>query len=89
MKGPGRHAALVPPGVVTVMSTGPAAPPLAAGDVATHPVEVAQVTAVAGTAPKATLVEPVTKPVPPMATLVPPATGPATGATEVTAGALK
>ncbi len=71
----------VPPGVVTVMSTVPAAP---AGEVTVMVVGETTVTPVPGLAPNLT-VAPVTKPVPVTVTEVPPAVGPAFGATEATA----
>ena len=72
----------MPPGVVTVTSTVPAAP---AGDVAVIDVALFTVKLAAAVAPNFTLVAPV-KPVPVMATLVPPAVGPPTGEMEVTMG---
>ena len=64
-------AELVPPGVVTVMSTGPGVP---AGAVAV--MAVSEVTAkVAGVPPKVTAVAPA-RPVPVTVTAVPPAVGP-------------
>ena len=75
--------ALVPPGVVTVMSTVPA---LSAGEVAVIDVALLTVNAVAAVAPKLTAVAPV-KPVPVIVTEVPPAVGPLVGLTLVTVGA--
>ena len=72
----------VPPGVVTVTSTVPAAP---AGEVTVIVVEFTTVTPVPAFAPKFT-VAPATKPVPVTVTEVPPAMGPASGETAVTVG---
>ena len=73
--------ALVPPGVVTVTSTAPAA---CAGEVAV--IEVALTTEkLAAVPPNDTAVAPV-KLLPVMVTLVPPAVGPAFGLTPVTVG---
>jgi hypothetical protein len=74
--------ALVPPEVVTVMSTGPAEP---AGAVAVMELALLIVNDVAVAAPNLTAVAPV-KFVPVMVTLVPPAVGPAVGLTLVTVG---
>jgi hypothetical protein len=73
--------ALVPPGVVTVMSTVPAAP---AGDVAEIWLELFTENA-AAVPPKLTPVAPV-KPVPLIVTVVPPVVGPDVGLTLVTDG---
>jgi len=73
---------LVPPAVVTVMSTVPIDP---AGDVATIWVAVFE-TIEAAAPPKWTDVA-LFRPVPVIVTDVPPATGPAAGETEVTVGA--
>ena len=75
--------ALVPPDVVTIMSTVPAAP---AGEVAVICVAELTVYDVALFAPNLTAVAPV-KLVPVMTTLVPPAVGPDAGDTPVTVGA--
>ena len=75
--------ALVPTGVVTVMSTGPADP---GGEVAVICVTLFTVKLMAAVPPNFTLVAPV-KPVPVMTTLVAPAVGPLTGARDVTVGA--
>ena len=72
----------VPPAVVTVTSTAPAAP---AGDVATRVVALVKVTAVAAVAPKLT-VDAGVNPVPVTVTEEPPAKGPALGAMAVTVG---
>src|SRR6478735_5284050 len=77
------EVALVPPVVVTVMSTVPAA---WAGDVAVIDVALLTVNVVAAVAPKLTAVAPV-NPVPVMVTDVPPAVGPELGLTLVTVGA--
>ena len=74
--------ALVPPGVVTVMSTAPA---VSAGAIAVMLVAVSAVIA-AVAVPNLTAVEPV-RLVPVIVTLVPPAVGPAVGLTPVTVGA--
>jgi hypothetical protein len=73
--------ALVPPGVVTVMSTVPAAP---AGAVAEIWLDLLT-TNVAAVPPKLTPVAPV-KPVPLIVTVVPPVVGPDVGLTLVTDG---
>ena len=75
--------ALVPPGVVTVTSTAPAAP---AGDTAVICVADFTVKLVAFAAPNFTAVAAV-RLVPVMVTLVPPLTVPLVGATPVTVGA--
>ena len=75
--------ALVPPGVVTVMSTVPAEP---AGAVAVIEVALLTVKPVALVAPNLTAVAPV-RLVPVIVTLVPPAVGPAVGLTLLTVGA--
>ena len=75
----------VPPGVVTVTSTVPAAP---AGAVAVMEVVLLTVKVVAAVAPKATAVAPV-KLVPVTVTEVPPATGPEVGLTAVTVGVVE
>jgi len=62
----------VPPGVVTVRSTVPAEPD---GEVATQVVVDEQLTEVPGVTPKATVVEPTTKPVPVTVTTEPPVSG--------------
>ena len=74
---------LVPPAVVTVRSTTPADP---AGEVALHEVVEVQLTEVPAPAPKATVVEPTTKPVPVMVTTSPPLVVPAAGLIPVTLG---
>ena len=74
--------ALLPPDVVTVMST----VPVPAGDVAVIEVAELKVKPVAGVAPNVTAVTPV-KLVPVIVTVVPPVTGPAVGEIEVTVGA--
>src|SRR5205807_2291967 len=74
--------ALVPPGVVTVISTVPADP---AGETAVSFVALTNVTEVPAFAPNLT-VAPLTNPVPVIVTVVPPAVGPADGLTAVTAG---
>jgi hypothetical protein len=79
----GEPVALVPPEVVTVTSTVPAAP---AGAVAVIWVALLTVKPVAAFAPKLTAVAPV-NPVPLIVTLVPPAVGPDAGLTPVTEGA--
>ena len=66
----------VPPGVVTVMSTVPAA---SDGEVAVHEVVDEHETAVPAVVANLTVVEPTTKPVPVMVTTVPPTNGPAPG----------
>ena len=76
-------AALVPPGVVTVIPTSPAP---CAGEVALHVVVLAQLSALAATSPKWALVEPGTKPVPVMVTTSPPPVPPAVGLMELMAG---
>lgn len=73
---------LVPTGVVTMMSTVPAAP---AGDVAVIWVALLTVKLVAGALPNTTAAAPV-KFAPVMVTTVPPASGPLLGFTRVTAG---
>ena len=75
MKRSDNPVVLVPPGVVTVVSTVPAG---AEGDVATQVVAVEHDTAVAVAVPTLTEVEvdPVTKPVPLMVKAVPPPRGP-------------
>jgi hypothetical protein len=55
----------MPPAVVTVTSTTPADSP---GEVAVHEVDDEQLTEVPALAPKATVVDPTTKPVPEMVT---------------------
>ena len=74
---------LVPPGVVTVTSTVPAA---RAGDTAVTSVALTTVKLVAAVVRKATEVAPV-RLVPVIVTWVPPATGPAVGEMAVTVGA--
>jgi hypothetical protein len=74
---------LVPPTVFVVTK----AAPLPAGVRATQEVVVVHVTEVPGVAPKSTVVEPVTNPVPAMVTWVPPEVGPDVGEIEVTVGA--
>ena len=74
--------ALVPPGVVTVTSTVPAA---SAGAVAVIAVALLTVTPVAAVVPNFT-VAPARNPVPVIVTLVPPANGPADELTAVTVG---
>ena len=86
MKWSADEEGLVPPGVVTVTSTVPAAP---AGEVAVQVVVDEHDTAVAAVAAKAAVVEPTTKPVPLKVTTVPPARGPTLGATVVTVGPLR
>ena len=76
------ETALVPPAVVTVTSTTPAA---SAGVVAVINVALFTVKLEAAVAPNFTLVAPV-KPVPAMATLVLPAVEPVTGEMLVTVG---
>jgi hypothetical protein len=78
---------LVPPGVLTVMSTGPAD---SAGDVAVHDVVEEQLAPDEGVDPKLTVVAPapVKKLVPVMVTDVPPPAGPIVGLTALTVGAL-
>jgi hypothetical protein len=76
------EVALVPPLVVTVMST----VPVPTGEVACIVVAELTVWPVAAVVPKRTVVEFITKPVPVMSTFVPPATGPAAGDKEVTVG---
>ena len=83
MKASAAPVALVPPGVVTVMSTVPAAP---AGAVAVICVALLGVKAVALTEPNFTADAPV-NPVPVMTTDVPPAVLPLAGLTPVTVGA--
>ena len=78
----GAPVALVPPAVVTVMSTVPALP---AGEVAVICVALLTVKPVAAVAPNFTAVAPV-KPVPVIVTLVPPAADPLVGLTAVTVG---
>ena len=75
--------ALVPPGVVTVMFTTPAAP---AGAVAVIEVALLTVKLAAAVAPKLTAVAPV-KLVPVSVTTVPPAVVPEVGEMPVTVGA--
>ena len=75
--------ALVPPGVVTVTSTGLDGD--CAGAVTVILVEDETVTEVPAIVPNFT-VAPVTKPVPVIVTDVPPAVGPALGLTAVTVG---
>ncbi|HET6963194.1 MAG TPA: hypothetical protein VFH58_00375 [Acidimicrobiales bacterium] len=82
MKSSAEEVADVPPGVVTVTSTVPAAP---AGEVAVTRVESTAMTSVAGLAPKLTPVAPV-RLVPVIVTDVPPALGPDEGLTPVTVG---
>jgi hypothetical protein len=77
------EVALVPPTLVTVMSTVPAA---CAGEVAVMEVALLTVNVVAAVAPKLTAVAPV-KPVPVIVTEVPPVSGPFVGLTFVTVGA--
>ncbi len=78
------EVAEVPPGVVTVTSTGPA---LCGGAVAMQLVDE-HATALAAAEPKATEVRPPDRnPVPVIVTLVPPATDPDVGSTPVTVGA--
>jgi hypothetical protein len=79
------EVALVPPGVVTVTSTGPAEP---AGLVALIEVAVLTVKVLAATDPNFTKDTSV-KLVPVIVTPVPPAAGPAFGTTDVTVGRLK
>ena len=74
----------VPPGVVTVMSTTPAD---SAGDVAVHEVLEEQLTEVPALPPKATVLEPTTKPVPVIVTTVPAESGPKSGLMAPTVGA--
>ena len=74
--------ALVPPGVVTVTSTVPAAP---AGDVMERDVGEATTNPVPATVPNFTTVAPV-NPVPVTVTEIPPANGPAAGEIPVTVG---
>ena len=74
---------IVPPGVVTTMSTTPAA---WAEIVAVRLVELVTLTLVAATPPMVTAVFPATKLVPVMVTDVPPEMGPAPGAIEAIAG---
>ena len=73
----------MPPMVVTVMWTAPAA---AAGEVTVSEVVLVTLTVVPAVAPKAP-VEPERKPDPVTVTTVPPASGPLTGATPEMAGA--
>jgi hypothetical protein len=73
----------VPPGVVTVRSTVAGS---SAGEV-TVQLMVVQTTEVAAVAPKLTVLDPATKPVPVTVTTVPPPTGPTVGEMEVTPGA--
>ncbi len=75
--------ALVPPGVVTVMSTVPAVP---AGAVAVIWVALSRVNDLAALAPKSTAVAPV-KSLPDITTEVPPAPGPPDGLSARTTGA--
>jgi hypothetical protein len=72
----------VPPGVVTVTSTWPSAPP---GVVAVIEVSLLTVAEVAETPPNSTL-DSGENPVPVMVTGVPPVSGPAEGETAVTVG---
>ena len=74
---------LVPPGVVTVTSTGPAETD---GEIAVIAVSEAIVKPDDGTAPKLTAVAPV-NPLPAIVTLVPPVAGPETVEMPVTRGA--
>ena len=74
----------VPPAVVAVTVTAPAAP---AGAVALIDVADTNVTAVPALAPKFTVVAPETNPVPVRVTTVPPARGPFVGLNAVTVGA--
>src|SRR5271169_6479792 len=78
----GAPVGLVPPGVVTVTSTAPAAP---AGDVTVIWVLLATLRLVPRLEPKCTAVAPV-KFVPVTVTLVPPAIGPPVGLIPVTVG---
>ena len=73
----------MPPAVVTVTSTVPAA---CAGEVTVRDVEELTLTPVPGLPPKLTVVAPTTKPVPMTVTVVAPARGPVVGATDVTVG---
>ena len=73
----------MPPAVVTVTSTTPADSP---GEVAVHEVDDEQLTEVPALAPKATVVDPRTKPVPEMVTTSVPAVPPAAGVIPVTVG---
>jgi hypothetical protein len=73
--------ALVPPGVVTVIST----VPVPAGDLMVSAVAELTVRTVPAVRPNLTAVAPV-NPVPVTVTVVPPATGPAAGAMPVTVG---
>ena len=73
--------ALVPPGVVTVMST----VPLPAGEVAVIEVALTTENEAAGDVPNFTAVAPV-RLVPEMVTLVPPAIGPELGLVPLTVG---
>src|SRR5260370_3807444 len=75
----------VPPGVVTVTSTVPAA---SAGEVVVMLVSLTTVKVSAVVSPKLTTPAPV-KPVPVIVTTVPPASGPAAGVTAVTTGSGK
>ena len=77
----GEPVALVPPGVVTVMSI----VPLPAGEVAVIEVAPFTVNEVASVVPNFTAVAPL-RLVPVMVTLVPPTAAPADGATAVTVG---
>ncbi len=74
---------MVPPGVVTVISTGPAA--LAAGAVAVIRPSPTTVNEVAGAEPKFTAVAPF-RSLPVRVTTVPPASGPRSGAMPVSTG---
>ena len=74
--------ALVPPGVVTVTSTAPCAPP---GAVALMEPPETTVKLVAFAAPNRTAVAPAS-PVPVIVTMVPPVVGPVFGLIDVTAG---
>ena len=78
----GAFTAEVPPGVVTVTSTGPATP---AGETAVMELEVLFESPVAATAPNCTAVAPV-RLVPVMVTGLPPVVGPEVGLTPVTVG---
>jgi hypothetical protein len=74
--------ALVPLGVITVTSTGPAVP---AGEVAVTDMSLLKMNDAAGMEPKSTAVAPV-KPVPVISTVSPPIVVPVLGDTMVTAG---
>ena len=73
----------MPPAVVTSMSTWPAD---SAGEMAEQLVVDVQLTPVPALEPKATVLAPMTKPVPVIATVVLPDVGPAVGETAVTVG---